>query len=542
MLNYPHATQPTGVDPAYQRLSSRQTLLTALERSIEAAAKSGGYLWQQKLAVKRLADLIPTKPGLVLGTARSIYMALTEVASDQRTPTRARASNAHLAKLADFSADTVHRYIREFERIGIVTVVPGRGQYDPNTYILLLIPTPDQPADLEAATLPLADGAGQSRGGGGAGSADPASDGRGGTGARSEAVRGSMGATQIQNERLRTKRTNKQAGVGGLVVDYPATRVDEHPAAEPPPAASTQIPQPALPLTTEQQVSVQQLTGIGVQRRVAEELATTCSSEVVAGWVEYTRTAKGITSPAGFVRTKLRAGEQPPRPSQPDPQNWVAEYAAEQRKRQEEEARKLLARYGVDQPTLARWLTVRERLAAEHEAAYYLCFKDAFLACPDAHTALLVLPPRVPLAEAAQHTALLQELLTAQLGYDLSIRFEHPRSGNEPINFAGDQPPVSTEPDEPEPVTAPTHEPATDWMQSGWRAAADDLRTLVGDELWHSWLAQVRLVGRDGATWLLRQPPGNVLVALAERWSERIAVVLTGIYGRVVRLRFLAVG
>jgi len=556
MLTHNHAVPSSGANAAYRRLDNSNPASTTMERSIDSAANNGGYLWQQKLAVKRLASHIPQQPGLVLGTARSIYMALTEVASDQRTPTRACAANAHLAKLSGYSADTVHRYIREFEQMGIVTVLPGRGQYDPNTYLLLLLPLPNQISGLDAETLPLADGAGKSRGGTGARSAPPSSDGRGGSDARSEPLRGGTPATQIQNERLRTKRTNKQTGVVEPPVVDPAGLLEQQVAERSAPAAigiqipqlvttltgdqqataGIQIPKPATTLTGDQQATAQQLTAIGVQRRVAEELAFTCKAETVKGWIAYTHTAKGITSPAGFVLAKLRAGDEPPRPCQPAAQDWVAEYAAEQRRRQEEEARTLLARYGVDQPTLELWLTVCHQLQAEHDEAYYLCFKDAFLACPDAHTALLVLPPRVPLEQAASYAPLLRELLAAHIGTALRLRFEHVRPGDEPINFAaadGEQPAIIQR-------TAP--EPATSWMQSVWLAAADDLQHLVGDEVWHSWLQQVRLVGCDGDTWVLRVPASNVSRVQAERWSVRMVATLSAIYGRAVSLRFTTRG
>jgi|GEM_PF-5862605 len=50
------------------------------------------------------------------------------------------------------------------------------------------------------------------------------------------------------------------------------------------------------------------------------------------------------------------------------------------------------------------------------------------------------------------------------------------------------------------------------------------------------------LISREGATWLLRQPPGNVPLVLAERWGEQVAAVLAAVYGRTVRLSFTQVG
>ena len=546
MLTQPHAAPAASTTAPCRTTTIRELVCSTQERSTKTAADNGGFNWQQRLAMRLLPTHFPTKSGLCLGTARSIYVALTEIAADQFTPSRVKASNAHIGKVAGYSADTIHRYVREFAHVGLLKIEEGHGQYEPNTYILLIVVDANRHARLSADTMPLADGAGQSRGGVGATPEAIPTKRRGGVGATPQPAnvganpsgRGGTHATQIQRDDSRIKESNKQAvGVGPVGSDS-ADVTNEQSRLGPVP--STQIPQPTTTLSNEQQATAHQLIGLGVQRRVAEELALKCSPAAVTGWITYTHTAKGITSPAGFVLAKLRAGDEPPLSSQPVAQGWLAEYAAVERKRQEEEAMRLLARYGVDQPTLELWLAVCDRLETDHDEAYYLCFKDAFLACPDAHTALLVIPSRVALEQAACYESLLRELLLIHTGADLSLHFEHPRPGDEPINFADaanapadEQPAMLKSVSEP-----PAHEPVTPWMQSVWLAAADDLRKLVGDHLWHSWLAQVRLIGRDDNTWLLRQPCGSVPLVLAERWGGRIAAVLAGIYGQVVRLGF----
>ena len=87
-----------------------------------------------------------------------------------------------------------------------------------------------------------------------------------------------------------------------------------------------------------------------------------------------------------------------------------------------------------------------------------------------------------------------------------------------------------------------SYEPASAWMQSVWSASEPDLRKLVSAEVWRSWLQQVRLIGCDGDTWVLRVPPGNVSRTLIERWGEQIMGTLSVIYGKAVSLRFTTRG
>ncbi len=117
---------------------------------------SSGWLWQEKSALHTLGQHFS---GPRLLAARSIYLALTEIASNQFTPTRAHTSCAYLGSVAGCSASSVRRYLREFVNLSLVAVEMGIHQA--NTYILLgEMKSPDT---LEAGEMPLADGSGRSR-------------------------------------------------------------------------------------------------------------------------------------------------------------------------------------------------------------------------------------------------------------------------------------------------------------------------------------------------------------------------------------------
>lgn len=68
-----------------------------------------------------------TFEGKRLTTALAVYCALTQLASDQRSPSKARASRGDVAAYAGVTDRTVDAYAREFERIGLLKVVSPRG-------------------------------------------------------------------------------------------------------------------------------------------------------------------------------------------------------------------------------------------------------------------------------------------------------------------------------------------------------------------------------------------------------------------------------
>ena len=68
------------------------------------------------------------------------------------------------------------------------------------------------------------------------------------------------------------------------------------------------------------------LTTIGVSPSVARKLAASCDPADVLGWVNYARSAKGVTNPPAFVVARLKKGEPPPEPDLPedDPRRYIS--------------------------------------------------------------------------------------------------------------------------------------------------------------------------------------------------------------------------
>ncbi len=221
----------------------------------------------------------------------------------------------------------------------------------------------------------------------------------------------------------------------------PAEQVSP-PSSPLPPLAEAEQPQPPPPTPPEQVDEAQQeliqnlklaMIGLGVDERTAQLLAAERDPQLVAGWLRYVQTEPGISRPAALLVSRLRANEavparatnrpQPPPPVAPPTEDKLAR----DQQRQQEAALALLVSYEVDEATLRLWLAVQERLAEEEPEAYRRCFRDAFLARPTAAVALIVLPPRVPLAEAERHVLTLRQLLLPLIGgRDLVIEFEHP--------------------------------------------------------------------------------------------------------------------
>ena len=82
-----------------------------------------------------------TFDGKRLTTAQAVYGALTQLASEQRSPSKARAPRKLVAAYAGTSIPTVDLYAREFERVGLLKIVRPRGGRDhrPNEWRLLQV-------------------------------------------------------------------------------------------------------------------------------------------------------------------------------------------------------------------------------------------------------------------------------------------------------------------------------------------------------------------------------------------------------------------
>lgn len=225
-----------------------------------------------------------------------------------------------------------------------------------------------------------------------------------------------------------------RSGQRSAASDQPIpTRSDERSAA-----ASPHIPAPGAAAANDPPSPIHHVQAamikIGVDERTARLLAAEHDPELIAGWLRYVQTATGISRPAALLVSRLRANEPVPVVKGstipaltdfiPPPALDVEAEAVRQQAVREQEVRLLLVRYGVDDDTLGLWLTVRDELAVREPFAYQRCFRDAFLARPQTNVALIVLPPRVDVAEAARYEAALRDLLEPRYHVrDLILRF-----------------------------------------------------------------------------------------------------------------------
>ena len=61
--------------------------------------------------------------------------------------------------------------------------------------------------------------------------------------------------------------------------------------------------------------NVAELMAFGIETKVARTLSETCTLAQARGWIAYTKNAKGIENPAGFVVSRLQSGELAPTPA-----------------------------------------------------------------------------------------------------------------------------------------------------------------------------------------------------------------------------------
>ncbi len=230
-------------------------------------------------------------------TAVALYTALTLLASQQRTPGQCHTSAAYLGAQIKVSESTARRYLHDFEELGLIEVVAGR--HAANTYILLDV---EQPTPTGFDDVPLADAKGISRGV--MGDTLPyrvatAMTDRGSTHATPEPSRGSTHDSQCITSDLNKEQIQQPTNGGGGVMDVKATRPDR----------GTVVERQIKPLD---QGVVSALCRLGIRRGTAEGLAAQHDVERVTGWARYARDAQGLKNRAGFVITRLKAGDPPP--------------------------------------------------------------------------------------------------------------------------------------------------------------------------------------------------------------------------------------
>jgi hypothetical protein len=102
--------------------------------------KNGPFCWQDKATLKLITETFAESNQAV--SARSLYLALSELASDEQSETF-KARKALIAHRAGLSVKTVERLLHGFEQLGLVKVDRGLAKAgsgsikSPNTYTLL---------------------------------------------------------------------------------------------------------------------------------------------------------------------------------------------------------------------------------------------------------------------------------------------------------------------------------------------------------------------------------------------------------------------
>jgi len=472
-------TPVLAVQPALPKVSTLyQPKPANLSLTTSRQIKAQPFCWQ---ALNALDLLRQHYEGHKRGAALLLYNALTELASRQRTPHQAKTSCRYLAEQVGLSDQTARRYLHEFAELGLVKIVAGI--HAANTYILLgelavdlsteANETPTTPLHIVGSRTVMADRAASIKAQEAITNASPQHR-RAVMADRPTSLRAitadSQYSTSKDSNKLIEQPTNNGGDVGkGSEADERA----EQPASQPPFAAPN--------IYSDKAVAVNALCRLGIRRTTAEQLAGQHQVERITGWTRYASGTSGLKNPAGFVLSRLKAGDPAPSP-------------------------------------------------ADRFAGYIPAMN---LQPESAPCGLLLADELPPQPESAPCGSLLP---------DEPLQPEFAPCGSLLPNEPPPQPESTPCGSLPPEQVRHSYEPASAWMQSVWSASEPDLRKLVSEEVWRSWLQQVRLIGCDGDTWVLRVPPGNVSRTLIERWGEQIMGTLSVIYGKAVSLRFTTRG
>ena len=398
-------------------------------RNIKASV---GWLWQEKAALRHIGQHYR---GDRLRAARSVYLALTEIASNQFTPARAHTSCAYLGELAGLGENAVRRYLHEFVQFGIVAVEPGI--HRANTYLLLAGSEAEQDTAIATSEMKLADSAGVSRApslprgaaGDPPGVIEPSPHDTPAT------IRATRGGTQD----IRIKQNKKEIQTNrGVVADSCfSLSPGESPAKADASAmlliasdklADIDNPGPQSSVLGPQH-SVTALTSIGVRREVAANIAQTHDEQHVLGWVRYAKTAPGLKSRAGFVLSMLRQDQAPPAPPYVNP-IWTSDVLFSP----PEPSEGLTAASEAAPPDPAPspsaseqavWLAAKDELLAAASGGVKLWLQHMRLIRVEADRLVLSSPPLGSYAaHAASYAAPMAELLGAMLGRQMEVEFQ----------------------------------------------------------------------------------------------------------------------
>ena len=99
------------------------------------------YCWLSKHVSRRITDHFTQR---TICTAKTIYLSLTELASNQQTPYKCDAYHSQLVELSGKSESTIKRYVNEFHKLHIIFKQNRKGKhskhYISNRYFLLKCP------------------------------------------------------------------------------------------------------------------------------------------------------------------------------------------------------------------------------------------------------------------------------------------------------------------------------------------------------------------------------------------------------------------
>ncbi len=495
--------------------------LTLTPRNIHSTS---GWLWQEKSALRTLGQYFS---GPRLLAARSIYLALTEIASNQFTPARAHTSCAYLGSVAGCSESSVRRYLREFVSLSLVAVEMGIHQA--NTYILL--GEAKSPDALAAGEMPLADGGGRSR----TASSDqdrratqptqvrptPArssispvarGDGRSGAGAGGAAARATGAiAPQKGESRAVTGGTPDRATMSGRAGGRRRTR----PAAGDSPAhgedaissrgksvRAVTVDHPTLPVATHEDIPRAVTGGSQIERIKESKNQEQQTDGVVVVGSRDDAFAVGEPTAAGGAGILIPAGQD-----------------------------KLLT---DEQQAAAQALTgigIRKSVAAKMAATH---------------------PPAD--VRAWVRYAIRQSNLKSRAGFVLTMLaageappapissgyVQHPQQNTDPALEPQPEPPHGlTEVLAEQGTVATTPSPSSARDAAIWQAAQERLRDRVSGAAWGMWLQHVRLVAVRGDLVQLASPAVGAAETFERRYAGDVREVLGDLLGRAVEVEFM---
>jgi len=259
-----------------------------------------GFSWQENEAVFLIVQHYANHRRTV---AMALYLALTSVASQQRTPGQATATCSYIGERAGLSEQTARRYLHEFAEIGLVAITTGRNSA--STYDLLAVRrSAVATGNLDAPTMPLNDRTGLSRQPLPRGSQPTRLSAKQSTNPMPRGITGDTPHLPAVNPQPVTADT-LNAGQG-ITAEPQYNKLETKKEQNNNRAAAARGVDPAG------QEASQRLRRLGTTRSQAEAAVASYGAEAVAAWCAYAEANKSLYNPAGFVTARLQAGDPVP--------------------------------------------------------------------------------------------------------------------------------------------------------------------------------------------------------------------------------------